>query len=61
MDEWHGSRASVQNQILASVTKSFPEDVIPSIPISCQTTLITTSIITLTTDKKKLKKNLKAC
>lgn len=52
MDEWHGSRASVQNQILASVTKSFPEDVIPSIPISCQTTLITTSIITLTTDKK---------
>ena len=44
MDEWLRSKASVQNQIPTSATESFVEDVIPSIAISYQITLVTTPI-----------------
>ena len=37
MDQWHGSRASVHNDIPASVTESWTEDVIPSVPTPSQT------------------------
>lgn len=50
MDEWHGSRASVRNQIPASATESFEEDVIPSTPTSCQTT---TAATPSTQDRRK--------
>ena len=36
---------SVHNHIPTSVTKSFPKDVIPSTPTSCQTTSVTTPTI----------------
>ena len=38
MDQWHGSRASVHNDIPASATESWTEDVIPSTPTMSQTT-----------------------
>ena len=39
MDQWHGSRASVHNNIPASATKSWTEDVILSTPTPSQTTI----------------------
>lgn len=53
IDEWHRSRANVQNQILASTTKSFIENIIPSTHISCQKTWICTPTSCGLQDKKK--------
>ena len=38
MDQWHGSRASVHNEISTSATKYWTKYVIPSIPTPSQTT-----------------------
>jgi hypothetical protein len=38
MDQWHSSRANVHNDIFASATKSWTENVIPSTPTPSQTT-----------------------
>lgn len=58
MDQWHGSRAFVQNHVPASVVESWLEDVIPSTPTpSIQTTRI---LVPFTQDKKK-KKQDKQC
>ena len=38
MNQWHGSRASVHNDIPACATKFWTEDVIPSTPTLSQTT-----------------------
>jgi hypothetical protein len=38
MDQWHSSRASVHNDILASATESWRENIIPSTPTPSQTT-----------------------
>ena len=38
MDQWHRSRANVHNDIFASATKSWTENVIPSTPTLSQTT-----------------------
>jgi hypothetical protein len=39
MDQWHGSRASVHNEIPASATKSWTKDSISSTSIPSQTTI----------------------
>jgi hypothetical protein len=38
MDQWHGSRANVHNDIHANATESWTEDVIPSTPTPSQIT-----------------------
>jgi hypothetical protein len=51
MDQWHGNRTSIQNQIPTRATKSWQEDVVPSTPTpSTQTTTI---FAPSTHDKKK--------
>lgn len=57
MDEWQRSRASVRNYIPISATKLFAEDVIPSTPISYQTTLVTTPTSSGSQHKKKIIEN----
>jgi hypothetical protein len=54
MDEWHGSRASVRNQIPASATESW-EDVIPSTPATPSTAATPSTVPTPSTQEKKKK------
>ena len=49
MDQWHGSRASVHNDIHASATESLVDDTIPCTPTLSQTTTSTPP----TQEKKK--------
>ena len=50
----HRSRASVDNHISTTATKSFIEDVIPSIPIDCQIISTTTWSTCGSQDKMKI-------
>ena len=55
MDQWHGSRTSVHNDIPASATKSWAEDTIPSTPTPSQTT---TSAQPTQEKKKKIQEKI---
>ena len=55
MDQWHGSRANVHNEISATATNFWREDVIPSIPTPSQTT---TSAPSTQENKKNIQENI---
>ena len=58
MDQWHGSKASVQNHIPASATKFWPEDVIRCTPTPPTQTTTTTSAPSIQDKKKKNQNSL---
>lgn len=53
MNEWHGSKIGLQNQIPTNATESFAEDVIHSTLISCQTISVTTPTTIGSQEKNK--------